>query len=97
MSQALGWVYLLSGVLGLIDGLRFSYREWESVGRSKNFWLPMLFFFGPLFLPLYLLLVRPVLRTAHIVKAKPRTTAASITPPADDAPQAPRSAARGDQ
>jgi hypothetical protein len=67
MSTVIGLVYGAILLVGVIDASRYSYEDWCIVGRDKNFWLVMLFFFGPLFILPYLLAVRPRLRATRLM------------------------------
>lgn len=50
---------MLVEIAGLIDALRHSGSDWSYADRNRSFWLTFMFFFGPIFVVPYLLLVRP--------------------------------------
>jgi hypothetical protein len=67
MSTVIGLVYGVSLLVGVFDASRYSYENWRIAGRDKNFWLVMLFFFGPLFILPYALAVRPHLQATRLI------------------------------
>jgi hypothetical protein len=44
---------------GLIDAFMHSSTDWHHADRDRSFWVIFIFFFGPLFVIPYLLMVRP--------------------------------------
>lgn len=53
-----GYIWGAIGVGGLIDVFRHSSTDWICADRNRPFWAIFIFFFGPLFVVPYLLLVR---------------------------------------
>lgn len=56
---ALGWIWVVIVVVGLIDVFRHSSADWTYADRNRAFWAIFIFFFGPLFAIPYLFMVYP--------------------------------------
>ena len=56
--QALGWLWLATGIVGIIDAFRHSQSDWTHADRNRGFWVVMMFFFGPIAATIYVLSVR---------------------------------------
>jgi hypothetical protein len=57
--SAIGVIWILVEIAGLIDALRHSGPDWSYADRNRSFWVIFMFFFGPIFVVPYLFLVRP--------------------------------------
>ena len=57
--NAIGVIWILVEIAGLIDAVRHSSSDWSYADRNRSFWLIFMFFLGPIFVVPYLLLVRP--------------------------------------
>lgn len=57
--SAIGVIWVLVEIVGLIDALRHSGSDWSYADRDRSFWLIFMFFLGPIFVVPYLFLVRP--------------------------------------
>lgn len=55
---AIGILWLVIGVLGVVDCLWHTATDWQYADRDRWFWAVFLFFFGPLFALPYLVMVR---------------------------------------
>lgn len=64
MSALIGWAWVGIGVLGIIDAFRHSASDWAAADRNRPFWVIFMFFFGPVFVTLYAIAVRPRFRRA---------------------------------
>jgi hypothetical protein len=53
VASVLGYLWLGIGVLGVIDAFRHSNADWVHADRQRAFWVIFMFFFGPLFVPIY--------------------------------------------
>jgi len=59
MGSAIGYLWLGIGVLGIIDAFRHSPSDWTFADRRRAFWVIFMFVFGPIFVPIYAVAVRP--------------------------------------
>jgi uncharacterized membrane protein HdeD (DUF308 family) len=67
MSGLIGWLWIATGVLGIVDAFRHSESEWAAADRKRAFWVVFMFFFGPIFVTLYALVVRPRFGRAGLI------------------------------
>jgi hypothetical protein len=67
MSSWLGWAWLIIGVLGVVDAYAHSSCEWTAADRTRPFWAVFMLFFGPIFVPLYAIVVRPRFARARTI------------------------------
>ncbi len=56
--SAVGYIWIAVGIIGLIDVFRHSSADWAYADRNRSFWAIFIFFFAPLFVVLYLFMVR---------------------------------------
>jgi tryptophan-rich sensory protein len=58
MASVVGYLWLGIGVLGIIDAFRHSQSDWNYADRDRAFWVVFMFFFGPIFVSIYIFAVR---------------------------------------
>lgn len=67
MAAVIGYARLGIGLLGIVDAFRHSPTDWAAADRQRPFWVIFMFFFGPIFAPIYAVAVRPRFARARAV------------------------------
>jgi hypothetical protein len=57
--SVISWLWLLIGVIGIIDAFRHPASDWAAADRNRAFWVAFMLFLGPIGAITYLMAVRP--------------------------------------